>query len=88
MMRLKNNNKYIFEDEDNKEDYDAKKYKKKIKEKPYNFINDDNSNNKSIDISNYIIEKNSNSIQNVHESKNTRKILENSSSNHYYHFPY
>lgn len=83
MMRLKNNNKYIFEDEDNKEDYDAKKYKKKIKEKPYNFINDDNSKNKSIDISNYIIEKNSNSIQSVHESKNTRKILENSSSNHY-----
>ena len=75
LMRLKNEqNNNDANDEINK------KYKKKIKESPYNFNDDENENNyvnKSIDISNYIIEKNSSHVQSIQESKNIGKIMDN-----------
>ena len=81
ILRLKNN-KYNIEDE---YENDAKKYMKKIKEKEYTFINDenDNINIKSIDINKYIINNNnkhskSNNNKNYIESKNIGKIMESS----------
>ena len=79
LMRLKND-KNIFDTNDGI-DYSNTKYKKKIKESPYNFNDDENENNfvnnKSIDLSNYIIEKNSSHVQSIQESKNIGKIMDN-----------
>mgnify|MGYP006916135211 CR=1 FL=1 len=79
LMKLKNN-KYNYEIEDEFElENNKKRYTKKIKESPYNFKDDEFSNNKSIDISNYILEKISSFVPSNQESKNIEKIIDNSS---------
>mgnify|MGYP007101999804 CR=1 FL=1 len=79
LMRLKNN-KYNYEIEDEFElENNKKRYTKKIKESPYNFKDDEFSNNKSIDISNYILEKISSFVPSNQESKNIEKKIDNSS---------
>ena len=87
-MRVNNNDKNISEIYE--VNYSNKKYKNKIKESEYDFNGEKNEinnlNNKSIDISNYLIEKNPSNVHSIKESKNMGKItfsfgLENDQEN-------